>query len=162
MENLADVKHQILEEWKRFRSVSIHNVDPCFKQSMLSKLFSSKGSSAAPVQASTSAETGSPTDGAASEISTPIKQNRSTIQQQTPTTPITPGRKHKSRFVNYSRSNLYSFFPSQCVLNSNLSSFLSHSKKKKDKKKRKRVVVSSDDDGDSSEDDDDEDYDEGY
>ena len=46
-ENLPDIEKQLLNEWKRFKYVSLNNVDPNFKPNLVTKLFQAKAHSAA-------------------------------------------------------------------------------------------------------------------
>lgn len=41
-DDLSSVEKQLLNEWKRFKSVSLNNCDPNFKPNMISKLFQVK------------------------------------------------------------------------------------------------------------------------
>lgn len=149
--DLSEVEKQLLEEWKRFKYVSLNNCDPNFKTNLISKLFQVKSQTHSTAQQSTPPQV-------------IIKQNSETEidandggggEDQSVITGS--NRSKRSNNVDYNEDNDYPPPPPEKTSSSK--KLKTPSKKSKPKKKRKRIISNEDESSSLSEDDDDDDED---
>ncbi|XP_046908210.2 nipped-B cohesin loading factor [Dermatophagoides farinae] len=156
--DLQSVEKQLLNEWKRFRQVSMNNYDPNFKPLLLTKLFqfgSSKSTSSVQAIVSSNVEQRNRTnDDQQSQQSGEGMTNCVDSQNMVTTADQTPNKQQQQQ-----QQQRHQQSAKMNNTNSN-----KRSKQSTTKKKRKRIVMNDDSDESSSEvdDDDDEDYQQGF